>query len=360
MATLELIEGLHAGLLSEGVDLFLSDRSERRHWGAFGSVDTGMTSERHPEQRAKKRAEQLMRWQHMLHPPEASLSGRLWLARSEGRWRGVLLGIPMTLVEGTRRWSGLWGVDLYVPPSARRLGVGSALLSRWRDEAPLAVGLGITDSAWRLEQRLGWTVRLLPPLQAAVLSRRAALALGLRQGGIPSPVVSAPDWSELAPQLEAWDAGALEQRLPPFLQVQQGVGGPRLERTLAWYTWRMQRLSGVVWLGVRAELHLVGVLAVQRQRRFGLLQLRVLEQLSLPGHEQRLVESLLSYAKAADAELILLRGTEPQLRRAAQARGFFPWGPCERLIVHTARRDEGEQLLFNPWQLTLLDSGNLS
>lgn len=345
MAALELIEGCQAGLLSEAVSLFLSERKTRPTASAC-------------EQLAQ-------RWQHLLNPPGMAGEGRLWLARSAGQWRGVLLNTPFRLDISGQTLAGHWGVELYVPPSARRLGVGAALLSRWRDHSPLAVGLGITDAAWRLEQRLGWQVRLLPPLKVGVLTPKAKLALGLRRGQFPPVLRDIPNWQDMAPRLRRLEGAALEEaalegefeRL--WASVRAGAG-PTFQRSWAWWRWAADRFPGTVRLGFWQGTRLSGVLMLQRVPRRGLQQLRVLDMVCLPGLEDTLVDTLLSYAQAADASWLLLRVTEPVLRQAFHRRGFIPWGPCERLIVYPHPPTPGHTLLHLPWRLSLLDSGNLS
>ncbi|MFM7203383.1 MAG: hypothetical protein ACKO6N_21555 [Myxococcota bacterium] len=351
MAALELIEGCHAGLLSEAVTLFLSERKTP------------------PTASVREQLEQ--RWHHLLNPPGMAGEGRLWLARSAGQWRGVLLNTPLRLDMSGQSLAGHWGVELYVPPSARRLGVGAALLSRWRDHSPLAVGLGITDAAWRLEQRLGWQVRLLPPLKVGVLTPKAKLALGLRRGQFPPILRDIPNWQDIAPRLRPLEGAEGGEGAEGARAALEGGGdalwaswregaGPTLHRSWAWWNWAAKSFPGSVRLGFWQGTRLSGVLMLQRVPRRGLQQLRVLDVACLPGLEDTLVDTLLSYAQAADASWLLLRVTEPELRRAFHRRGFIPWGPCERLIVYTHPPTLAHAMLHRPWRLSLLDSGNLS
>lgn len=382
----------------------------------------------HPSRTTEGLAE---RWRQALFGNPSGSAGNpgcFWLARQKTssashdstKLLGVLLGVPCQVVSHIGCLSGHWGVDLYVPESARGQGVGEALLTAWRDHSPLALGLGITDSAFRLEQKLGWTVVPLPPplrfplsasghawllaqqlrvaLTASEVSRGRvqAGAQALRttlQAGLMKRLSTAPHLKggrlEIAGRRSQPLVPATAEVLARTYGLTRPVLGFHLERSAAALSFMYPSHLGFRWLTLPDE---GGCVVLRPELRGGILRWWLHElywRPQEPGSLQRLVEALLEQARREQVDVLGMRCTEPRLRQALESLGFIGVGAPERFIVH---QKEGSQeavqpeavpsgetlsgdrqpqalppgpgsqtlprLASGPWHLTLGDSGN--
>ncbi len=280
----------------------------------------------------------------------------LWLARMDGRPAGVLLGVPFR--GHALGWPivGHWGVDLYVPPGYRGSGVGAALLRSWRDRSPLALGLGITDSAFRIEIGLGWSPVSLPSRLVRPLSARGALLL-------KRPPIS----SRWAPSARAYrhqirsdlmpvaEAGALYMGLCDRLSA-------HIDRDPTFLAWRYA-LPGTGWhwisLWKEGRLEAVSIFRIDR----GWLRVKAwLVELLCPPNDPvlagGLIDATLEAIRRQGADLVEGRFTAGHLRPWLEAAGFMAGAQMDRFIVHP--REPADQALrhLEDWHLTLGDSGN--
>lgn len=317
-------------------------------------------------------------WSRLLeHNPQARSENPpyVWLAeRKEGKSFipcGVLLGVPFLLQWGAKIQPGHWGVDLYVCPSARGLGIGRALLSRWRDLSPLALGLGITDSAFPIELSLGW--------QAVNIPSRWAFPLSLRGQALIQRSVS----RQLLhlPALEPLPTGVRWQvfpSLPPPLQALTAQAGwiatkshPHIRRDYAYLFWRYPSPS-FQWLLLFQGEDLIGWAVIQQDMTLVRNKVWVYELWAMPevaslngedgqelAAESRLVQAVLLWSRSQKADLIEARATQPTWVNVLTRRGFVSRGPSERFIVHSGSPEQQGLLAGEPWALTLGDSGNL-
>ena len=352
------------------------------------------------------------RWRQalVLNPSGGALNpGCFWLARRKGYsdkldkvpLLGVLLGVPCQVVGTSRTLPGHWGVDLYVPPSVRGQGIGEALLMAWRDSSPLALGLGITDSAFRLEQKLGWTVVPLPPqlrLPLSPVGLAGVLAQQLRAvaGAAESPRARARAGAEAlrrtlekalqgsggtAPHTEEPSAGARGGAVAPLMPTPVEALALAYQRTRPALGLHLERNAAVLAFMYASHLGFQGFalpesgdgVVLRPERRGGVLRWWLYElfwDAAEPASLDRLVASVIHKARQERVDVLGLRCTLPPLRHALLSRGFVEVGAPERFIVHRAEacgpldermapdRETPPDRVSLDWHLTLGDSGN--
>ena len=81
--------------------------------------------------------------------------------------------MPVRLSLGSRDVDALWGMDVMVAPEQRRQGVGEQLCRTWDRNVGAALGLGLSESSYRLFQKLSWPHVGPVPCLVKPLTRRA-------------------------------------------------------------------------------------------------------------------------------------------------------------------------------------------
>jgi hypothetical protein len=298
--------------------------------------------------------------------------GYFCLARRYGRACGLILCVPERLQTDSSVIPAHWGVDLYVPGTERKGGVGRALLQSWRDSTPVTLGLGITPEALRLELSLGW--KLLHGVQRwqKALSRKGQLLLAAarRREGALAGAGGRASWLFAAASSRQETAGrleflpTLEQVLPTALdsglrdwegRVEGGLRGLRSED---WLRWRYgERDTGWRFGVFRAADRGLALGIVRVDERPLRRKLWIYELL---GETQALrvalLRQLVEYGTAAGFDVLELRGGPGDAGLLESLPGLLPGRP-EAFIVHAAG-EAGSRLLQATWSLTLGDSGN--
>ena len=122
-------------------------------------------------------------WQYRLNPnvpPEGPL---IWIAREGRAIVGQYATMPVKLAVDGREIDAAWGMDVMVAPERQRQGLGDALFRTWDRNVGASLGLGLSDSSYRLFQKLRWPDPGPVPCLIKPLSRRA-----LRQPAWPTPL----------------------------------------------------------------------------------------------------------------------------------------------------------------------------
>ncbi len=284
----------------------------------------------------------------------------VWVALAGRRPVGCLLGVPFRGRAGEVSLEGHWGVDLLVDPDFRGRGIGTRLLKQWRDSSPLALGLGITGTALRLELSLGWRQVPLPPRLVLPLTARGGL-LARRCRRSPLPVARrGPGPSGLDVVVSTHGPRGLDQlydRLAP--------GWPcHVCRTGAALRWRYASRwrDGFLWVSLLRRRTLVGAAVVRIDAGRWRTKMWIHELMAdvtstvLPC----LVGECVRLGRSLDVDLVEGRVTGRALRAALSALGFRNGRREDTFIVHA--RDPAMARLrpwHREWFLTLGDSGNL-
>jgi hypothetical protein len=91
--------------------------------------------------------------------------------------------MPVRLAVLGQEIGGSWGMDVMVAPERQRQGLGEVLFRTWEQNVGAALGLGLSESSYRLFQKLRWPNVGPVPCFVKPLTRRA-----LRRPNWPMPV----------------------------------------------------------------------------------------------------------------------------------------------------------------------------
>ena len=122
-------------------------------------------------------------WQYRRNPNNPGHEPEIWIAREGPAIVGQYATMPVRLSVKGREVQGSWGMDVMVAPERQRQGLGEVLFRTWDRNVGASLGLGLSDSSYRLFQKLKWPD--VGPVSCLVkpLTRRA-----LRRPNWPVPV----------------------------------------------------------------------------------------------------------------------------------------------------------------------------
>lgn len=212
-------------------------------------------------------------WQYEDNPSNPSATPEIWVARDGGTVVGQYGTMPVQLLVHQTPVAGSWGMDVMVAPERQREGLGERLFRTWDTHVGVSLGLGLSESSYRLFGKLGWPdVGPLPcfvkPLTTRAVARSgwpdpanralSALVLGLvRVLGHPPA-----DAGELN-LLDRFDEGVtrLWERVSPKLDL-------AVRRDAAYLNWRFvaARHARYAIVGLRRGGEMIGY-AVYRHVR---------------------------------------------------------------------------------------------
>lgn len=128
-------------------------------------------------------------WQYGRNPNNPPEGPQIWVARDETRIVGQYASMPVRLWVQGGEIPASWGMDVMVAPERQRQGLGEALFHTWDRNTGASLGMGLSESSYRLFQKLRW--RDVGPLPCLVkpLTRRA---------------FRRPQWSTAANRFVSW------------------------------------------------------------------------------------------------------------------------------------------------------------
>lgn len=112
-------------------------------------------------------------WQYRLNPNARPDGPLIWLAREGQTVVGQYAAMPVRLSVMDREVDAAWGMDVMVAPERQRQGLGEVLFRTWDREVGASLGLGLSDSSYRLFQKMKWPDLGPVPCLVKPLSRRA-------------------------------------------------------------------------------------------------------------------------------------------------------------------------------------------
>lgn len=112
-------------------------------------------------------------WQYGLNPNVPTDGPLIWLAREGPGIVGQYATMPVRLTVEGREIDAAWGMDVMVAPERQRQGLGDVLFRTWDRNVGASLGLGLSDSSYRLFQKLKWPDPGPVPCLVKPLSRRA-------------------------------------------------------------------------------------------------------------------------------------------------------------------------------------------
>jgi GNAT superfamily N-acetyltransferase len=112
-------------------------------------------------------------WQYRRNPNNPAQEPEIWVAREGPAIVGQYATMPVTLSLGTREVQGSWGMDVMVAPERQRQGLGEVLFRTWDRNVGASLGLGLSDSSYKLFQKLRWPDVGPVPCLVKPMTRRA-------------------------------------------------------------------------------------------------------------------------------------------------------------------------------------------
>ena len=122
-------------------------------------------------------------WQYRRNPNNPRHEPEIWVAREGPAIVGQYATMPVRLSLAGREVQGSWGMDVMVAPERQRQGLGEVLFRTWDRNVGASLGLGLSDSSYRLFQKLRWPDVGPVPCLVKPLTRRA-----LRRPNWPVPI----------------------------------------------------------------------------------------------------------------------------------------------------------------------------
>ena len=122
-------------------------------------------------------------WQYRRNPNNPGQEPEIWIAREGPAIVGQYATMPVQLSIRGREVRGSWGMDVMVAPERQRQGLGEVLFRTWDRNVGASLGLGLSDSSYRLFQKMRWPDVGPVPCLVKPLTRRA-----LRRPNWPQPI----------------------------------------------------------------------------------------------------------------------------------------------------------------------------
>lgn len=122
-------------------------------------------------------------WQYRRNPNNPGQEPEIWIAREGTAIVGQYATMPVRLRVKGQEVQGSWGMDVMVAPERQRQGLGEVLFRTWDRNVGASLGLGLSDSSYRLFQKLKWPDVGPVPCLVKPLTRRA-----LRRPNWPVPI----------------------------------------------------------------------------------------------------------------------------------------------------------------------------
>ena len=122
-------------------------------------------------------------WQYRRNPNNPSENPEIWLAREGPTVIGQYATMPVRLsIRGEEIYAS-WGMDVMVAPERQRQGLGEVLFRTWDQHVGASLGLGLSESSYRLFKKLRWPDVGPLPCLVKPLTRRA-----IRRTSWPMPL----------------------------------------------------------------------------------------------------------------------------------------------------------------------------
>ncbi len=112
-------------------------------------------------------------WQYRHNPHMPANGPLIWLAREAQTIVGQYATMPVRLSVRGQEIDAAWGMDVMVAPERQRQGLGEVLFREWDRHVGASLGLGLSDSSYRLFKKLRWPDVGPVPCLVKPLTRRA-------------------------------------------------------------------------------------------------------------------------------------------------------------------------------------------
>jgi len=112
-------------------------------------------------------------WQYLRNPNNPRGEPEIWIAREGPAIVGQYATMPVQVTVSGQQVRGSWGMDVMVAPERQRQGLGEILFRTWDRNVGASLGLGLSESSYRLFNKLRWPDVGPLPCLVKPLTRRA-------------------------------------------------------------------------------------------------------------------------------------------------------------------------------------------
>ena len=112
-------------------------------------------------------------WQYRNNPHRPPEGPLIWVSREAQTIIGQYATMPVKLWVQGREIDAAWGMDVMVAPERQRQGLGEVLFRTWDRNVGASLGLGLSDSSYRLFLKMRWPDVGPVPCFVKPLTRRA-------------------------------------------------------------------------------------------------------------------------------------------------------------------------------------------
>ncbi len=112
-------------------------------------------------------------WQYNRNPGLPAEGPLTWIAKEGPTVIGQYATMPVRLCVQGQEIQAAWGMDVMVAPERQRQGLGELLFRTWDQHVGAALGMGLSESSYRLFQKMRWPNVGPVPVLVKPLTRRA-------------------------------------------------------------------------------------------------------------------------------------------------------------------------------------------
>jgi GNAT superfamily N-acetyltransferase len=307
-------------------------------------------------------------WQYRRNPNNPGREPEIWIAREGTAIVGQYATMPVKLSVRGREVQGSWGMDVMVAPERQRQGLGELLFRTWDRNVGAALGLGLSDSSYRLFQKLRWPDVGPIPCLVKPLTRRA-----LRRPNWPVPInrlVSALTLPIVKIVARSRPLGAevrLIQRFDDsFTALWEGLApkfGLAVRRDAAYLNWKYVSAPHVRYsiAALRRDNRNIGY-AVYRHLHEPRGRVTLLVDFLTDPDDEAALSTLLHWvdreARQADSDKIRAFASHTSFRRVLRRAGYFQVKSTMEFVVKVNALEvaPGFYEKVDDWHVTLGDS----
>jgi GNAT superfamily N-acetyltransferase len=307
-------------------------------------------------------------WQYRRNPNNPGQEPEIWIAREGTTLVGQYATMPVRLSLKGREVQGSWGMDVMVAPERQRQGLGEILFRTWDRNVGASLGLGLSESSYRLFQKLNWPDVGPVPLLVKPLTRRALrrpnwpVAINRLVSALTLPFVliisrARPMRAEVR-LVQRFDDSftALWEQVAPKLDL-------AIRRDAAYLNWKYVSAPHVRYsiAAVRREDRNVGY-AVYRHLYEPRGRVTLLVDFLADPDDESAFRTLLNWidreARQADSDKIRVFAMHEGFRRVLRRSGYFPVKSTMEFVVKINGLDVDSGFYENTdqWHVTLGDS----
>jgi GNAT superfamily N-acetyltransferase len=307
-------------------------------------------------------------WQYRRNPNNPGQEPEIWIAREGTTLVGQYATMPVKLSMKGHEIQGSWGMDVMVAPERQRQGLGEILFRTWDRNVGASLGLGLSDSSYRLFQKLKWPDVGPVPLLVKPLTRRALrrptwpVAINRIVSALTLPIVlivsrARPVRAEVR-LVQRFDDSftALWDQVAPKFDL-------AVRRDAAYLNWKFMTAPHVRYsiAVVRREDRNIGY-AVYRHLHEPRGRVTLLVDFLVDPDDEAAFRTLLNWvdreARQADSDKIRVFAMHEGFRRTLRRSGYFQVKSTMEFVLKINGMDVDESFYENTerWHVTLGDS----